>query len=95
MLAEQDKIAIIQTASAYGARLVLLFGSSAGDQSQARDIDIAVEGIPPGTFFKFYGDLIMKVTKPLDIVDLSSDNSFTRIIRQEGVLLYDGSEAAS
>ena len=92
MLTEQDKVAIIETASQYGAHRVLLFGSSMESHQEGKDIDIAVEGIPPGDFFKFYGDLILKVSKPLDVVDLSQDNLFTQIVWQEGIILYDNTE---
>jgi uncharacterized protein len=91
MLSETDKSAIVQTASQYGVHRVLLFGSSLRSDREGADIDIGIEGIPAKLFFKFYGDLIFKLSKPLDIIDLSQDNSFTRIVKKEGVVLYDES----
>jgi len=88
MLIEQDKTAIIQLALQYGANEVLLFGSNLDPSLESGDIDIAVQGISPKDFFKFYGELIFKVSKPLDVVDLSKDNTFTRLIRKEGLTLY-------
>ena len=58
MLSERDRLSIVELAEKYHAKRVLLFGSSAQPNREARDIDIAVEGIPPGEFFRFYGDLI-------------------------------------
>ena len=89
MLAESDRKLIIQTAHEYGASQVLLFGSGTRSEQESHDIDIAVAGIPPRQFFQFYGDLMFKLSKPLDVVDLSKINSFTQLIRQEGVLLYE------
>ena len=95
MLSDQDKAAIIQTASQYNARRVLLFGSGANPRSESRDIDIAVEGVHPKKFFEFYGDMIFRVSKPVDIVDLDQKNRFTKIIRKEGIVIYDKSERAA
>ena len=95
MLSEHDKMAIIQTASQYGVSKVLLFGSSVALEQEGRDIDIAIEGIPANLFFKFYGELIFKVSKPLDLVDLSQRNAFTEVVRQEGIVLYERSQNPS
>ena len=89
MLSELDKNQIIQTARQYGASQVFLFGSSM--DSRHEDIDIAVAGIPARLFFQFYGDLMFKLSKPLDVVDLTQSNKFTQLIRQEGVILYEQS----
>ncbi len=91
MISESDRTAIVQTASQYGVHRILLFGSSLKPHLESADIDIAVEGIPAELFFKFYGELMFKLSKPLDVVDLSLDNSFTRIVKEEGVILYDES----
>jgi predicted nucleotidyltransferase len=39
----------------FGAKRVILFGSCLEDIESARDIDIAVSGIKPREFFKYYG----------------------------------------
>ena len=92
MISEKDKLAILDVAKRYRVSRILLFGSSAGPSSEGSDIDLAVEGIHPGDFFQFYGDLIFSVSKPLDLIDLSSKSKFTQIVRREGIVLYDGSE---
>ncbi|MBF0239710.1 MAG: hypothetical protein HQM12_18575 [SAR324 cluster bacterium] len=89
MISEQDRNAIIQTARNYGAHRILLFGSSSFPSGEGKDIDIAVEGIPPKKFFQFYGELMFKVSKPLDIVDLSQNSRFTQLVRQDGMVLYE------
>jgi len=78
---------IRKLASRYRVKKVLLFGSSLYKKS-ARDIDLAVEGLPSKDFFRFYGDLLFSLTKPVDVVDLSHDSKFTRLVRQEGLAIY-------
>ena len=88
MISETDKTAIIDLATRYQVGKILLFGSSADPARPARDIDLAVEGIKPELFFKFYGDLIFSLSSPVDVVDLSADTKFNQIIRQEGIRIY-------
>jgi predicted nucleotidyltransferase len=88
MISEKDKQAIREISQKYHARRVLLFGSSLSPSKESRDIDIAVEGIAAEDFFRFYGDLMFALSKPVDVVDLSVDSKFIRIIRKEGVPLY-------
>jgi predicted nucleotidyltransferase len=88
MISEQDKATIVDIARRYGVRGVLLFGSSADPKREADDIDLAVEGIVPEKFFSFYGDLIFGLSKPVDLIDLSSDTKFNRLVYREGIRLY-------
>lgn len=39
-------------------------------------------------FFKFYSELFYSLSKPVDLVDLKIDNAFTRMIRNEGIVIY-------
>jgi predicted nucleotidyltransferase len=88
MISPHDRDSIVELAERYGASRVLLFGSSAAPGTTGRDIDLGVEGIAPTTFFRFYGDLILRLSKPVDVVDLGVDSRFTKLVRSEGVLLY-------
>jgi hypothetical protein len=54
----------------------------------SRDIDIAVEGIAAKDFYSYYGDLMLSLSKPIDLIDLSSASKFVQMIRREGMLLY-------
>lgn len=90
MISEADKLFIIDTASKHKAVRVLLFGSGVEASRESRDIDLGVEGIPPRDFFKFYGELIFGLSKPVDLVDITRESRFAHLIRQEGILLYDG-----
>ena len=89
MISEKDKSTIISIAGRFKVKRILLFGSniSSGDR-EGRDIDLAVEGVPPKDFFKFYGELLFSLNKPVDLIDLSFDNKFNQLIRQEGIAIY-------
>ena len=88
MISEQDKAIITDIARRYDAREVLLFGSSADPSREANDIDLAVEGIAPERFFSFYGDLLFALSKPVDLIDLSNNTKFNRLVCREGIRLY-------
>ena len=88
MISEKDKQIIREISRKYQVRRVLLFGSGLLPYKESRDIDIGVEGIPAEDFFRFYGDLMFALSKPVDVVDLSGDSKFIRLIRKEGVPLY-------
>ena len=90
MITEDDRKAIVEVAAGYAVGRVVLFGSSADPAHQGRDIDLAVEGLPPSEFFAFYGDLLFSVSKPVDLIDLSTDSEFARQIRSEGIPVYVG-----
>ncbi|MGC9396086.1 MAG: nucleotidyltransferase family protein [Anaerolineae bacterium] len=87
MLSDAERKVILTCAHKYGATELYLFGSSlAGDQY--RDIDLGVKGVPPMLFFKFYGELLRKLSRSVDVVDLSKRSRFADIIEKEGVKLY-------
>ncbi len=65
---------------------VWLFGSAGEDEAGARDIDLAVEGLPAERFFDFYGRLYFELPKP---VDLSQNPPIAAIIRAKGVRIYE------
>lgn len=87
MIKSSDRDKIRQIAEKYSATRVLLFGS-AGTSEESRDIDLAVDGIVPEKFFKFYSELMWSLSKPVDLVDLSEKGLFSRLIEAEGDLLY-------
>ena len=87
MISESDKKAIIEISNKYHVKRVLLFGSSL-TANVSRDIDIGVEGAPKKDFFKYYGDLIFALSKPIDVIDLSLKSKFTDLVKKRGVALY-------
>ena len=87
MITMKEKSTITKLARRYKARKIFLFGSSLISK-KARDIDLAVEGLPAKHFFQFYGELLFSLSKPVDLIDLSKDSKFTRLVRQEGLAIY-------
>jgi predicted nucleotidyltransferase len=88
MVSQSDIETIKQLSSKYNARKVVLFGSSLDSQRQANDIDLAVEGVASKDYYRYCGELMMSLTKPVDIVDLSAPCKFIDLILEQGVVLY-------
>ena len=85
MITQADEQAIRTICRKYGVKRVLLFGSSIQTGRQARDIDLAVEGVSHRDFFRFYGELMFALSKPVDVVDLSGRSKFLDLVRREGM----------
>ena len=88
MIAEEDKDMIIRCAKRYNVESIILFGSSTRDDIESNDIDIGVKGIDPRLFFKFYAELFQRLSKPVDLVDLSKKSLFTDLVEETGVRIY-------
>jgi predicted nucleotidyltransferase len=73
----------------FGVKSVWLFGSFLEDESQATDIDLAVEGLLPEKFFDFYGRLYFELPKPVDLVDLGQEPPIAVLVRERGVRIYE------
>ena len=89
MLTENEKKIIIEVAKKYKVTRLLLFGSNIRANRDSNDIDLGVDGLPRELFFKFYSELIFKLPKPVDLVDLSRPSRFTEAISKESINLYD------
>ncbi len=87
MISEKDKAIILKYAKKYNLSTVILFGSCV-DRENPNDSDIGIKGIEPELFFRFYGDLLLEITMPIDVVNLDKDNSFNKLIEREGMKLY-------
>ncbi len=88
MLLESDKMTIINYAQKYNVSSVYLFGSSLNPDIKSNDIDIGVEGLKPEFFFIFVGELLFSLSKLVDVVDLSEDTRFHKVVKKEGVKIY-------
>ena len=88
MISEKETEIIITYAKKYNVSTIYLFGSSLDSKGVYNDIDLAVLGINPAVFFKFYGELLRHLSKPVDIVDLSRESLFNQIIKEKGVRIY-------
>ena len=88
MINENDKDIILQCAKKFDVSTVILFGSSLGDERDANDIDLGVKGINKRLFFKFYAELFKRLSKPVDLVDLSRKTLFNDLIEETGMRIY-------
>lgn len=89
MITKKEKDVNLQCAKKYNVSSVILFGSSVKERN-GRDIDLAVKGIRPNLFFKFYGELFKNLPKPVDLIDLDeADSYFTKRILGEGKIIYE------
>ena len=75
--------------SRYGAREVILFGSLAsGASSPTSDVDLAVRGLAPASYFPALADLMELFSAPVDLVELeSAGESLRDRVAEEGVPL--------
>lgn len=71
-----------------GCKEVYLFGSVADNsEHEGSDIDLAIKGCPPGKFFELLGRLMLELDCPVDLVNLDSEDAFTRHLLSEGNLI--------
>lgn len=89
MLSYDNKSRIQEIAKKYSVDKLYLFGSGIRSDRQPNDIDLAVEGIDDRLFFKFYGELILNLPKPVDVISLKEKSMFNNIIKIKGVLIYE------
>jgi predicted nucleotidyltransferase len=88
---EKELAKIINISREFGANRVLIFGSCLSDIESANDIDIAVSGVKPKEFFKFYAKISLAVEDEVDLIDLDDirEHLRNRII-SKGKLVYAG-----
>lgn len=89
MLSYDIKSRIQEIAKKYNVDKLYLFGSGIRSVREPNDIDLAVEGIEDRLFFKFYGELILNLPKPVDVINLKEKSMFNNIIKTKGVLVYE------
>lgn len=87
MLAKGDIDIIRECAQRYRIASVILFGSSVKEQEH-NDIDIGIKGIEPRLFFKFYAELFKRLSKPVDLIDLSKKSLFNTLVEESGIKIY-------
>jgi len=87
VISENDMSIILKCAKKYKLTKVILFGSSK-EKTEVRDIDVGVQGVAPELFFDFCWELYRNLSKPVDVIDLSKDCLFNRLIEKDGLVLY-------
>lgn len=95
MISQDELDKAIEIAKKYEAVELYLIGSALYMKADdVNDYDFAVNGLPKGNFFKFYGELLRSLTKNVDLIDLSGRmTKFKEIILREGRLVYVKSAA--
>jgi len=88
MITENDKAVIMQCAKMYNVSSVVVFGSSLNESGDANDIDLGVKGLDPRQFFKFYAELFKRLSKPVDLVDITKKTLFNKLVEESGVQIY-------
>lgn len=95
MIPKEELETVIGIARKYHVGELYLIGSALYKApEEVNDYDFAVRGVPEGSFFKFYGELIRTMTKNVDLIDLSGKvTKFKDIVAREGKLIYAGTNA--
>ena len=88
MINKKDEEIIITFAKKFDVKEIYLFGSSLDQEHEANDIDLAVRGIAPELFFDFYGKLLRRLSKPVDIINLSNPSRLTEFIEAQAVKIH-------
>jgi predicted nucleotidyltransferase len=78
---------IVYLAKQYGAKRLILFGSSLDRPESARDIDLACDGVPGWKLYELAARLEDELHIPLDIVPLYPATRFTKLIERRGRVL--------
>jgi predicted nucleotidyltransferase len=77
----------IALAKTYGATRLILFGSALATPDQARDIDLACDGVAGWKLYELGARLEEELGVPLDLIPLSPATRFTRLIERRGKVL--------
>ena len=88
---QQDIRRAIEILKDAGCTDIYLFGSLASSKIRSvSDIDLAIRGCAKQKYFQLLGKLIFELDKPVDLVDLDRQDSFSRYLLEEGELLRIG-----
>jgi predicted nucleotidyltransferase len=71
-----------------GCKEIFLFGSLVNGESTDRsDIDLAVTGIRKEDFFEIFGELMMSLDHPVDLINLEKKSRFMAYLKEKGELV--------
>ncbi|MBK6430580.1 DNA polymerase III subunit beta [Candidatus Amarolinea dominans] len=77
----------VALAKAYGATRLILFGSALLKPQQARDLDLACDGVTGWKLYELGARLEEELRIPLDLVPLTPATPFTRLVERRGKIL--------
>jgi predicted nucleotidyltransferase len=75
---------VVSLAKSYGATRIVLFGSAIENPEEARDLDLALDGISGWKLYELGARLEDELNVSLDIVSLSPATHFTHLIESKG-----------
>lgn len=83
----EDIESAVKYLGSVGCTEIYLFGSLCSGQTHSgSDIDIAVRGLQPEKFFSVYGELMLRLNHPVDLVDLDIQKQFGKSLIKNGNL---------
>lgn len=74
----------VQVARSFGATRLILFGSALTAPSQARDLDLACDGVAGWKLFELGARIEELLQVPLDLIPLTPPTRLTRLIERKG-----------
>jgi predicted nucleotidyltransferase len=89
MKTKEEVISIInKTLQEFPVIEAYLFGSYSITPETAQDIDIGVVMKDKSLFFDLYSHLIKELDFEVDLVPLHDENTFTNLVKRDGVKIY-------
>ena len=77
----------VALAKVYGATRLILFGSALDRPEQARDLDLACDGVLGWKLYELGARLEEELQVALDLIPLTPSTRFTRLIERKGKVL--------
>ena len=88
MAIHQEQIDLaIALAKDFGVTRLILFGSAATKPNQAKDLDLACDGVNGWKLYELGARMEEELQVSLDLVPLTPPTRFTRIIERRGKVL--------
>jgi predicted nucleotidyltransferase len=88
MTIRQDQLErAVVLAKSYGATRLILFGSALTKPEQARDLDLACDGVMGWKLYELGAQLEEELRIPLDLIPLTPSTRLTRLIERRGKVL--------
>ena len=78
---------VIALAKSYGATRLILFGSAASAPDEARDLDLACDGVSGWKFYELGARIEEELKISLDLISLNPPTSFTRLVERKGKVI--------
>lgn len=78
---------VVALAKEYGATRLILFGSAVEIPTEAKDLDIACDGVRGWKLYELAGRIENELGISLDIISLNPPTRFTRYIESKGRVL--------